>query len=520
VSNQDLYPHHEESGHPVVLWIVPFLAVVATPGLVWAVAERPMAMRLEMMLSVTVGVAIVGALLLAILSHGFSHRIRWALSVTAITTLALFQWPILTFAGNASAKALRIPFLSNAAPVLIAVALIWLATRNGGDWQFAAIIGVGTVAVVTALIISVAPVVELASTSDRGDAAADSPDVLLLVLDGYARADILQEDFQFDNDPFLQDLEELGFTIADQARANYGYTYASMATMLNLDYAFDVGYISNEDNEVMRNALSGNPPMMDLFRRAGYEIVFTENAWEGSHCAAPVDRCIRDGLVERVVWGMTQFTIFAPVLEATRPHPFNSVSYEHLESLGSHVMDDRTKGVPRFTVSHLVLPHAPFLRDAECEYVFTAARRSFAASNEEQVASRRDLYADQMTCVNQKVIEAIRQIVTARPDTLVMITGDHGSASARIYSGGIEQWSERAIEERVSILSAYRLPGCEYEPYAHITPVNGTRMVANCALDAGLTPLPDRTVWAPPLRADEVVTLDAKAAASLATSAK
>jgi hypothetical protein len=495
--------------------MVPLLAVVATPGLVWAVAERPMAMRLEMMLSVTGGVAIVGALLLAILSHGFSHRIRWALSVTSITTLAFFQWPILTFAGSTSAKALRMPFLSNATPVLIAVALIWLATRNGGDWQFAAIISVGTVAVVTALVIAVAPVVELASTSDRGDAAANSPDVLILILDGYARADILEEDFQFDNSPFLRDLEELGFTMAPQAQSNYGYTYASISTMLNLDYVFDLGAISDGENEVMRSALSGNAPFMDHFRRAGYETVVTENAWEGSHCGAPVDVCIRDGLVERVFWGMTQFTIFAPVLEATRPHPFNSVSYEHLESLDSHVMDDRTDGVPRFTISHLVLPHAPFLRDAECEYVFTAPRRSFAARNEDQVDRRRSLYADQLTCVNQKVIESIREIVAARPDTIIMITGDHGSASARIYSGGVEQWSERAIEERISILSAYRFPGCDHEPYPTITPVNGTRMVVNCALDAGLAPLPDRTMWAPPLRSNEVVTLEAKAASSL-----
>jgi hypothetical protein len=123
-----------------------------------------------------------------------------------------------------------------------------------------------------------------------------------------------------------------------------------------------------------------------------------------------------------------------------------------------------------------------------------------------------------MDCVNQKVVGAISEIVDARPNTIIMITGDHGSASARIYSGGVERWSERAIQERVSTLSAYRLPECQQEPYPTITPVNGTRIVANCAVDAGLNPLPDRTMWAPPLRSDEVVTLDAKAADGLRTA--
>ena len=48
----------------------------------------------------------------------------------------------------------------------------------------------------------------------------------------------------------------------------------------------------------------------------------------------------------------------------------------------------------------------------------------------------------------------------------------------------------------MSILSAYRLPGCT-DVYETITPVNGVRALANCAFDAELAQKPDRHLWAP-----------------------
>ena len=43
-----------------------------------------------------------------------------------------------------------------------------------------------------------------------------SPDVYIIVVDGYARGDILSEYYGFDNTPFLSALEELGFNISSR----------------------------------------------------------------------------------------------------------------------------------------------------------------------------------------------------------------------------------------------------------------------------------------------------------------
>src|SRR5690606_2778066 len=45
------------------------------------------------------------------------------------------------------------------------------------------------------------------------------PDIYLLVLDGYGRADVLADMYDFDNTPFLELLTSQGFQVAPQATA-------------------------------------------------------------------------------------------------------------------------------------------------------------------------------------------------------------------------------------------------------------------------------------------------------------
>jgi hypothetical protein len=480
-----------------ILWVIPVLSVVATPGLVWMVAERPMAARLELGFALTAMVGIFALVLLAMLSRGFKHRLRWALSITAMATLVVFQWPTLTFVGNIVQQLTRIGLLSDTTPVLIAIALLWLATRLGEEWLFATIAGFGTSVVVVVLVLAVLPVVVNGSPVPRGEAAPDAPDVILLILDGYTRADILTDQFGADNATFLSDLEQLGFNVADKARANYSFTYASLTAMFDQDYDYQLGRVTDSEHKAMRNALSGNPAMFSRFRQAGYEIAYTENAWQGSHCGAAVDICIRDGFMQKVMWDAAQITIFAPIVSNLQVNPFNSIAFEQLESLPSYVSKDRTEGVPRLTVAHIIMPHPPFLRDANCNYVTSGVRRAFTTPSEELIANRREFYADQMMCTNRKVIEGLQQILAQRPETVVMITGDHGSGSTRLANAASSEWSDEAIRERMSIFSAYRLPGCENSFYETITPVNGSRMITNCALGDDLQMLLDQTMWAP-----------------------
>ena len=70
--------------------------------------------------------------------------------------------------------------------------------------------------------------------------ARDAPNIYVVLLDGYPRADTLAEDFGFDNRPFLDALDDLGFEVADDARTNYNKTWLTLASMLNGVYVEDL----------------------------------------------------------------------------------------------------------------------------------------------------------------------------------------------------------------------------------------------------------------------------------------
>src|SRR3970282_1068515 len=73
--------------------------------------------------------------------------------------------------------------------------------------------------------------------SPRGD----SPDIYYIILDGYARDDILRKFYQLDNRDFLDRLGELGFYVAGCAQSNYAQTQLSLASSLNFAYLDSLG---------------------------------------------------------------------------------------------------------------------------------------------------------------------------------------------------------------------------------------------------------------------------------------
>ena len=62
------------------------------------------------------------------------------------------------------------------------------------------------------------------------------PDIYYIILDAYARGDILEEMYDYDNSEFLSFLEGHGFYITERSRANYAQTDLSLASSLNSSY--------------------------------------------------------------------------------------------------------------------------------------------------------------------------------------------------------------------------------------------------------------------------------------------
>jgi hypothetical protein len=65
------------------------------------------------------------------------------------------------------------------------------------------------------------------------------PHIVHIVLDGYSRADVLQNTYGFDNGPFLSALRQRGFHIADQATTPFNQTLFVMSSIFSLGAVTD-----------------------------------------------------------------------------------------------------------------------------------------------------------------------------------------------------------------------------------------------------------------------------------------
>ena len=82
--------------------------------------------------------------------------------------------------------------------------------------------------------------VAAASPAPRVVARLDLPDIYYIILDDYARADVLENLFHYDNSPFLNALRAKGFYVADRSHSNYSQTMLSLASSLNSMYLEDL----------------------------------------------------------------------------------------------------------------------------------------------------------------------------------------------------------------------------------------------------------------------------------------
>ena len=65
---------------------------------------------------------------------------------------------------------------------------------------------------------------------------ANLPDIYHIILDGYGRQDTLEVYYDFDNESFISNLQEIGFFVASNSHSNYAQTYPSLSSVLNQEY--------------------------------------------------------------------------------------------------------------------------------------------------------------------------------------------------------------------------------------------------------------------------------------------
>jgi len=339
------------------------------------------------------------------------------------------------------------------------------------------------------------------------DPEAPGPDVYLIVLDAYARHDILQELYGLDNSPFLAALEGMGFKVVEGSRANYPDTSLSMASTLNMAHLVDLGSALDPADGVVEKSLImeaarqlvDRNALMAFFKARGYRVVGYDGGYGEANTALNDAFIQPPGLqdadsmqvaLEVMLLDTTIGRLLMPYLERQNS-PLEQLFEAHRQRILftlTHLPEAARGQEPIFVYAHIVAPHVPFVFGPQGEPL--AVEDPFtlmdAHPGDPQNVQR---YADQVRFVSSRILVAVEQILAAsdRPPVIV-IMGDHGG---KVFGGPEPSPQERARLLYPNLLALY-LPGVEAAPVPeNLTLVNVFRLVLNLYFGADLEMLPD-----------------------------
>jgi hypothetical protein len=332
------------------------------------------------------------------------------------------------------------------------------------------------------------------------------PDIYYIILDGFARGDVLKELYDYDLEPFLIHLEKKGFYVARQSTSNYCQTPLSITSSLNAAHL----HVGTKDPD------SGGYPETDLFRKnavmralrpIGYKFVafasgfdFTEDP-DADVYLSPY----------RYVSGFHRMLVESTVFWRLLPNPMEFDSYTMTRERTLFLFDNVPKvskiAGPTFTFAHILAPHPPFVFGADGEDVSPHATPYFLNDG----SAYRNYYGTEATYVGgyghevpflvKRVERMIDEILASSPEPpIIILQSDHGSG-LHLDMGSDETTDHH---ERMSILNAYYLPGGKHEGlHQRITPVNSFRVVLNNYFGTHLDYLPNEnyySTWVDPFK--------------------
>jgi hypothetical protein len=313
------------------------------------------------------------------------------------------------------------------------------------------------------------------------------PDIYVILLDGYTRADILRDVYRHTNSPFINELEDLGFWIADCSTSNYPSTFFSTASMFGMDYLHNI--YDETDNLVF-------PPLNEskvfqILNGYQYQTVTFDN-FVFQHFNIHNDlRFAREdtvfGSINEFEKQLVDTSILRILIDNADAFPDSWVRPFDDNFYLQHYRDtmfalETLPTIPdiegrKFTFAHLLVTHDPF--------VFLPDG-AFSASK----SITRNDYINAVEFINGVLPGILEQIIdNSDKPPVIIVMGDHGA----IVKG-------RPIEERMANLFALYLQGqdpTEAGFYEDISLVNVFRLLNNTLFDAGYDLLDDQSyaIW-------------------------
>jgi hypothetical protein len=319
------------------------------------------------------------------------------------------------------------------------------------------------------------------------------PDVYFILLDMYARQDVLEEVYNYDNSVFINDLRQLGFQVVECSQSNYSQTEMVLTSILNMDYLDALGQFdpSATDTSNLRHLVKSNA-VMAAFQSLGYKLVSFETGFHFSeffnadyYLSPDTGNMILLGRMNNFEVMMLKSTLSMALSDFAKILPSFLVpdTSQPLETKREQILYDIEKldslpkdiSGPKFVFAHILATHEPF--------VFSSDGSALTYPEEMDTEQNYAAYRNQLDYLNRRLIPILKHLIeNSDPKPIIILQGDTGPGLAS-HTG------------RMANLSAFYLPGYGQSLSPTFSAVNNFRLIFNQYFGAGLDLLPDTSYF-------------------------
>lgn len=305
------------------------------------------------------------------------------------------------------------------------------------------------------------------------------PDIYIIVVDAYARADVLRECYGFENGPFLEALKGLGFAVATRSSANYPLTFLSLASALNMTSLEDLGLEAGARSRSQKKAhnMIRNNGVMAFLKGRGYRTIHLASSWAGTRTNPYADE-VRADDVRVMDDDFARALVDTSLLALYNSRWLDDLALFYREQF-IRLEETAAEPGPKMVFCHFLLPHHPYVFDRNGAHASNGSLVDNLLFRKAQWR-RVDAYVEQLMFLNSRLLEAFQAILSSSSaPPVILLFSDHGPLAATPDP-------EAAKRAQLDNLVAAFLPGAPADTLPDdIRLINLFPIVLNTYFDAG-----------------------------------
>jgi hypothetical protein len=301
------------------------------------------------------------------------------------------------------------------------------------------------------------------------------PDIYYIILDAHARSDVLLRRFDYDNSSFIQQLEDLNFYVAECSQTNYWRTEFAVGSALRMDYFGDeftdaAALPDWEFSEAIQNLKARGYSIINFESRAvlnqqlGEDLLLTrrsgaylyENIYPFTNLNDFESQLIQTTWLQSWLQLLGNFADQLP--ESFVVDAENAAYLEHYRQT-LFILDELARVPhlpgPKFVYVHILVPHEPFVFDANGQYHYRQTDIEFEEG-----------YRNNVQFLNNQLTPILKELIANSAEApIIIMQGDHGPNGSPPAT-------------LMPILNTYHFPaGGDTKLYPAISPINSFRLL-------------------------------------------